>query len=265
MDALLTVAALVGGSVLLALGGLVVVARLVPCDVLTPHTAVASAVYAALAVVYGVILGQLVVAAWDDFEDARAAEIDEAAALFDLIRLAEAFPDPERGRLQQAALAYGGAVVADEWPAMARGEAPSATAAAAIDDLYRRYTALAATPIGALAPYAASLTDLNELDDARGARLLASRRHLPELMWAVLMVGGVLTVGFAYLFGVADRRLHALMVAALAAVIALLLVLVAELDSPFRGLAQISPDGFTRVLGRAAELASPPATPDAVP
>ena len=252
------------GSVVLALAGLVVVRRLVPYAVLTDHTAVASAVYATLGVVYGVILGQLVVAAWDDFEEARSAEIAEAASLFDLVRLAEAFPDPQRGELQEAALAYGRAVVGREWAAMERREAPDPVAAAAMDELYRRYAQLAAGPIGGLAPYAASLAELDEMEDARGERLLASLRGLPELMWVVLIAGGAVTVGFSYLFGVENHLAQAVMVAALAATVALLLALVAALDSPFRDPVRVSPDGFERVVERAGETVAPiSATPAA--
>jgi len=261
MGADIEVVAVVVGSILLSLAGLAVVRRLVPCEALVDHTAVAGAVYATIAVVYGVILGQLVVAAWDDFEDARGAEIAEAGSLFDLIRLAEAFPAPQRGELQEAALAYGRAVVDREWPAMARGEAPDPAAAAAIDDLYRRYARLAGGPVGGLAPYAASLDELDEMDDARGERILASERGLPGLMWGVLVAGGVLTVGFTYLFGVQNRISHAVMVGALAAIVALLLALVANLDSPFRDPIGLRPAGFERVLERAGESITPAATP----
>ena len=262
MDAGIEVVATVLGSILLSLAGLAVVRRLVPVEKLIDHTAVAGAVYATIAVVYGVILGQLVVAAWDDYEDARGAEIAEAGSLFDLIRLAEAFPQPERGELQAAALAYGRAVVDREWAAMARGAAPDPAAAAAMDDLYRRYAALASGPIGGLAPYAASLAELDDLDDARGDRILASASGLPGLMWTTLIAGGALTVGFAYLFGVQNRVSHAVMVGALAAMIALLLALVANLDSPFRDPISLSPAGFERVIERATDVVSPPvATP----
>jgi hypothetical protein len=45
------------------------------------------------------------------------------------------------------------------------------------------------------------LSQLDELDEARALRLLEVREGLPPILWAVLIVGGVLTVGFTYLFG----------------------------------------------------------------
>ena len=134
---------------------------------------------------------------------------------------------------------------------MARRQAPSSEATDRLLALWRVYDGLAAAPVAESALYAVSLNELDELDDARGRRLLASRRGLPRLMWTTLVAGGVLTVAFAYFFGVENRLAQALMIGMLAATIALLLLLVQSLNAPFRGATRIQPDGFERVLGLA--------------
>jgi cation transporter-like permease len=73
---------------------------------------------------------------------------------------------------------------------------------------------------------------------------------LPAILWAVLLVGGVITVGFTYLFGLRSTTVHVLMVAALALVIGLVLFTVAALDFPFKGDVRIGPDAFEQALGR---------------
>ena len=240
--------ATVGLSVLLALAGQVVVRRRVSHETLAAHTTVAGYVYATIAVIYAVILAQVVVAAWDEYEEARNAAEREASSVFDLLRLAGGLPEPERREVQQALLAYARVVIDVEWPAMAQRMAPSPDASARVMDLWRIYDRLGAGPVGGSALYAASLDELDELDDTRGMRLLASRRGLPGLMWTVLIAGGVLTVTFAYFFGVENRIAQALMIAMLAATIALLLLLVQSLNTPFRGDSRVQPDGFERVL-----------------
>ena len=261
MGPILQSAAIVTLAVVAALLGLLVVRRRVPIAALSPHTAVASAVYATLGVVYGVILGQVVVAAWGDFEDARSSATAEAASLLNLYRLAEGFPSSDRDAIQQAAVAYGRAVVDQEWPAMARRQAPSPAATAAIAHLYQISTQLARGPESATDIYAATLDELDELDGARGERLLASQRGLPTLMWVILVAGGVTLVGFTYLFGVENGIAHALMLIALTAGLALLLILVRALDAPFREPVHIPPDSFQRVL----RLAAPPPAQTAQP
>jgi hypothetical protein len=93
------------------------------------------------------------------------------------------------------------------------------------------------------------LQRLHELGDARRARLLQAQEGLPAILWAVLLVGGGITVGFTYLFGLRSTTVHVLMVAALALVIGLVLFTVAALDYPFRGDVRIGPEAFEKALG----------------
>ena len=249
MQTAFAAAATVAVSVLLALAGLAVVRRRVSLGALEAHSAVAGFVYATLGVMYAVIVAQVVVAAWDDYEEAKTAAEREANAALDLFRLAEGFPEPERQAVEAALLAYVRTVIDEEWPAMARGTAPSPAATARMNEVWRAYEAVERGAAGGGARFAASLTELNEMDDARGSRLLAGGRSLPGLMWAALLIGGALTVAFAYFFAVENGLAHGLMVAVLAALMALLLLLVQALNTPFGGETQLPPDGFEQVLG----------------
>jgi lipid-A-disaccharide synthase-like uncharacterized protein len=69
------------------------------------------------------------------------------------------------------------------------------------------------------------------LNDARRDRLVDAEEGLPALLWVVLLLGGVIVVGFTYLFGLDNTLVHTLMVGALAAVIALSLFTVGALDT----------------------------------
>ncbi len=64
----------------------------------------------------------------------------------------------------------------------------------------------------------------------------------------VLVVGGVITVAFTYLFGMETPWLHALAVAALTVLISLILDTIVVLEHPFDGDAQVEPDAFELVL-----------------
>ena len=68
--------------------------------------------YAALGVVYGVMLAQLVIAAWSDYEEVRRPPFREAAALMDLIRLAQGFRnEADRRAIWNAVADYADTVV----------------------------------------------------------------------------------------------------------------------------------------------------------
>jgi hypothetical protein len=81
--------------------------------------------------------------------------------------------------------------------------------------------------------YLQALQGIHDLNDARRDRLVDTEEGLPALLWVVLLLGGVIVVGFTYLFGLDNTLVHTLMVGALAAVIALSLFTVGALDYPF--------------------------------
>src|SRR5919106_6518663 len=69
--------------------------------------------------------------------------------------------------------------------------------------------------------YAEGLDQIERLNDARRMRIVAAQEGLPGVLWAVLVFGAVVAVGFTYLFGLQNTWAHRLMVLSLTAVIAL--------------------------------------------
>ena len=98
--------------------------------------------------------------------------------------------------------------------------------------------------------YDHELERIHELSDARQERLLQADSGLPAILWAVLLIEGVIDVAFTYLFGLQSTLVHTLMVAALALIIALVLFTVGALDYPFKGDIRVRPDAFFSVLER---------------
>ena len=69
----------------------------------------------------------------------------------------------------------------------------------------------------------------NQLYEARRDRLVAAASGIPNVMWAVTLLGGALTVGFSFLFGVPNFRIHLIMTEMLSASLALVIVLIVAL------------------------------------
>jgi uncharacterized integral membrane protein len=97
--------------------------------------------------------------------------------------------------------------------------------------------------------YENGLGQLHDAADARRSRLLEVREGIPDLLWVVLVVGGVITVTFTYLFGLRSNLAHALMVAALTLVICGILFTIGEFNYPFSGVAELRPEAFKELLG----------------
>jgi hypothetical protein len=73
---------------------------------------------------------------------------------------------------------------------------------------------------------------------------------IPNILWAVLLAGGIIVVGFTYLFGLENTVAHNLMVVALALVISSVLFTIGVLEYPFSGNIRVGPESFELVLER---------------
>jgi protein-S-isoprenylcysteine O-methyltransferase Ste14 len=247
----------VGGVCLLALAGFEVVHRLVPATVRQRHNDVAGFIYAALGVIYAVLLALVVIAVWEEYGRARVTVESEANALAEIFWLAHELPEPDRHHLQELARSYAEEVVEEEWPLMEQGRAPLMEHTQAtprgwvlIDDIRATLQGYEPRTVAEQELYAEGLDQVQRLADARRTRLVQAEESIPAVLWVVLVVGGMVAVGFTYLFGLAHTGAHALMVASLAGVIALVLFTIGILDHPFSGGARLEPGAFELVLNR---------------
>jgi hypothetical protein len=245
------------GACLAALVGLALVQRLVPVAIRKEYNDVAGFIYAVLGVIYAVLLALVVIAVWEEFGRARVTVEAEANALAEIFWLAHRLPEPEGRELQELCRSYAEEVVNVGWPLMEQGRTPSlersqetSRAWVLIDDIRATLQEVEPRTVAGQELYAEGLDQVQRLADARRTRLVAAEESLPTVLWVVLVVGGIVVVSFAYLFGMENTGAHALMVVSLAGVIALVLFTIAALDHPFSGAARVGPEAFELVLHR---------------
>jgi uncharacterized integral membrane protein len=247
----------IGAICLAALAGLEIVQRLVPADTRQQHNDVAGFIYAALGVIYAVLLALVVIAVWEGFQAANETVEQEANALAEIAWLGNRIPEPEGPYIQELARSYAEEVVDNEWPLMEQGQAPSMTEVketptgwSIIDNIRASLQGLDPQSKAEEQIYAEGLDQIQRLADARRMRLVAAEEGLPAVLWAVLIFGGIATVSFTYLFGLENTWAHRLMVVILAAVIGLVLFTIGAMEHPFSGGARISTGAFELVLER---------------
>ena len=233
---------------LVAVVGLLVVQRLVPPERREEHNDVAGFIFAVLGVAYAVLLAFVVIAVWQDYEAAQTNVESEAHELAGIYFLASQLPEPERSRIQDLLLTYARVVIEEEWPMMERGQT-SPRADSLARQLRLKLLKFDPRTKGEQVLYERGLTQLHDAVDARRSRLLEVREGIPNLLWVVLVLGGVITVSFTYLFGLKSNLAHALMVAALTLLICGILFTIGEFDNPFSGVVEIRPDAFKEMLG----------------
>jgi Protein of unknown function (DUF4239) len=243
---------IVAVATVVAVGGLVLVQRLVSTERRKQHIDVAGFIYAVLGVSYAVLLGLMLIAVWEQWNAAQDVASDEANELAGIFWFAHALPQPEGRHIQELARSYAQVVVEEEWPLMEQGRS-SPKAWATLDELRAAILGLD-PPTGAQqVRYNQVLEQLHALGDARRERLLAANEGLATILWVVLIGGAVITIAFTYLFGLDNTLVHLLMVAALAMILSLSLFTVAALDYPFKGDVRIHPAAFEQVLERFQE------------
>jgi uncharacterized integral membrane protein len=247
----------IGLICLVAVGGLELVQRLVPADSRRRHNDVAGFIYAALGVIYAVLLALVVIAVWEEYRAASETVEQEANALAEIFWLAHRLPEPEGTHLQELSHSYAEEVVHKEWPLMEQGDAPlmvqvEGTPAGwnLIDDIRANLQEVEPRTPADEQLYAEGLDQVQRLADARRMRLVAAEEGIPGVLWAVLIFGGVAAVSFTYLFGLENTWAHRLMVIILAAVIGLVLFTIGAMEHPFSGGARIGTGAFELVLER---------------
>jgi hypothetical protein len=256
----------IGAICLVALAGLELVQRLVPTDSRRPQNDVAGFIYAALGVIYAVLLALVVIAVWEKYRAASETVEQEANAAADIFWLADRLPEPRGTHLQELVRSYAEEVVEHEWPLMEQGQAPVMTQMEGtpagwtiIDDIRQNIQNFEPRTRAEEQLYAEGLDQVDTLSDARRMRLVAAEEGIPGVLWSVLIFGGMAAVGFTYLFGLQSTWAHRLMVATLAAVIGLVLFTVGAIEYPFTGGARIGTGAFELILERfeTSELGNP--------
>ena len=236
-------------AMVVSVAGLALVQRLVSPELRKQHNDVAGFIYAVIGIVYAVLLALVVVAVWGDYEATRETTDREANELAEIFWLARELPEPQRDRLQELARTYAEVVIDDEWSLMAKGQA-SPRAWALTDEMRSSIYDFDPDTAAEQVLYDRGLMLVHDLVDQRRLRLLEAEAGIPRVLWGVLVVGGILVVGFTYLFGLENTRSHRLIIASLAVMIALVTSTIYALDHPFTGFTRVQPRAFELVLER---------------
>jgi hypothetical protein len=229
------------------LAGLFIVRRSVALATLEQHNDVAGFIIAVVGVLYAVVLGFVVVIIWQQFDTAQSNAHHEAITLEILYNDASAF-GKEGQAVQRDVLAYGTSVVNQEWPELRDKHQGDPATDALLDKVWADLQTVRAPDNETNAFLSSAVTSVNSLEEERSQRIDDSSRQLPLSLWAVLLLGAMITVGFTYFFGVSNLAAHAMMVAALSAIIGIALFLALSLDLPYSGDLGIKPTAMRHTI-----------------
>ena len=252
-----------GGSV----AGLCLVRWLVPLDRLQKNHEVAGVTFGVLGAFYGLVLAFVIVAAWERFNDANAYALTEATALESLYKLGAAFSEPMRTQLDSAVLEYSHRVIDKEWPEMADNTFQGGTIGA--HELWSAVLSYHPTDNREQMLMDKSIDQLNLVSQARSERYNYYEQDLPSVVWTVIYLGCLMTIGFSYFFGSNVFRAQVLMCGFFSILLGMTILAILELAHPYQGVVTISNEPYRYALARMEEsesykMATAKASPQAI-
>jgi hypothetical protein len=227
---------------------LVALTRLVGAETRQAHNEFTLFTVTNMAVLYAVLLAFIAIVAWEDLSKASEVVGTEASLVEDLYFDAQGLEDKALVTELRAGLRrYLHAVVEREWPEQQAGHISDAASPGL---RHFRVTLAAFKPAtsGDAIVMQEMLHSLNELYNARRARLEAAAGHIPGSVWWVIIVLGVLNIGFTAFAGMRSPWVHFTLLAGFTTTLVIVVALIVQLDYPFRGEISVSVDPIAHVL-----------------
>lgn len=234
-------------ALLFANGGLLLIRRSISLSTLEDHNDVAGFIYAVVGVLYAVLLAFVVNTVWTLHRDADTYVESEAKRIMDVYLNANALSEDMKQSVHAEIRNYVKIVVEKEWDMTSenRFSEEANHSFLRIRKIFRDYQ-----PQNDYENiwYEKAIETLIEFGDYRNLRLMAGRQSIASFMWIVLILGGILTISFSFLFGAKNLWAQIIMVSVLTAVIVMILSLIWAFESPFSGIIRVEADAFKLLM-----------------
>jgi|WetSurMetagenome_2_1015567.scaffolds.fasta_scaffold101924_3 hypothetical protein len=240
---------LITGSLLITSLGLILIRKKITHESLSENHTVASYVFNAFSISYGVLLAFVVYANWYDYERAQQNISYETSYISNFYRDTRTFPDSIKNIVTNKITNYVKAVIDDEWEKLSE-EKTSPVAESALDDLWNTYTKIPVSQISNPYLYQVSLDKLNLISQYRRLRILDMQQTTPLIIWIVLIICFTVSLGYTYFFTTRKKRIQLLLMATFIIINVLIFYLIYVLDHPFKGHSGISSEPFQLILNK---------------
>jgi len=217
------------------------------------HNEVGGVLITVAGTLFAVVLGFLTVVVWQQYTEARQVVVSESAADIDAWHTAVGLPPPVRARVRADMVHYANIMIGREWPDMRRGAFDTEAAMIGMDAMDAVATFVPAN-MGQANAQTATLQQLGVLHDARQQRIGIIHGGVTWFEWLVLLISATCIVCFCWLFGLRNRRVQLLMTSTVVAIIVSTLVLLFELQYPFRSDVGIGPDAWKSAVVHIHEM-----------
>ncbi|MGF1427982.1 DUF4239 domain-containing protein [Kitasatospora sp. LaBMicrA B282] len=186
-----------------------------------------------IGVIYAVVLGLAIAASWESRSAAKEAVRVEAQSLHEAGARAAVYPAAVQDRLLGDIDTYVTYVVHDEWPLMERHRPLPATGEQMLTQVRLDVTPTSPTDLAAATTAEPVLDAVATADDARSTRNSIATSEMPLVVWIGLCTGALITVVLIFMLQIRSTFRELLLAGLFSALVAFLLFVVWDFQSPF--------------------------------
>ncbi|WP_405455512.1 DUF4239 domain-containing protein [Streptomyces sp. NBC_00101] len=190
-----------------------------------------------IGVVYAIVLGLAIAGVWEGRSAAQESVRLEAQALHEVRERSSVYPAEVRERIRADVDAYVSYVVHDEWRSMSENGSLTERGTELIDTIRADVTRYVPRSDHEGQAYQPLVDQVAAADDARSARGQNAGATMPGVVWFGLIIGALVTVGMIFTLQIRRSFRELLLAGLFSMLIAFLLFLIWDFDSPFgRGI-----------------------------
>jgi hypothetical protein len=204
-------------------------------------------IFSGVGVLYGLLVGLVAVAAWQNFDSVDEIVSKEAALTAALYRDISTLRQPAKQHMQLHIKSYLEEVIHVAWPLHREGMT-DLDGARILSELHAALAEYKPAPGGDEDLFREALTAFNKVSEARRLRLGEVQTGIPAVFWIIILTGGILTLPLIYLFYTPRLGTHVLVTTIYGLFMGSMLFLLVAVDNPLRGEVSISADAYQSVL-----------------
>lgn len=202
----------------------------------------------ALGLIYAVLIAFVVFATWEDYNSARENCDNEADVIQSLFLNSEGLPEEFQPVVRKEILEYLKMVIEKDWPLLANGD-DNPKSREQLMEIWRTYNKIEDLDTDKEQIFfSESLDKLNQITEYRRQRILNAQNHIPVVIWTVIIIGALTSIGFSLFFGTRSLLVQATMTTLFALTNTIVILMIMALDHPFTGDIKISTDAYEQIL-----------------
>jgi hypothetical protein len=196
-------------------------------------------------VFYGLLLGLIAVAAYENYSEVEANVSREVASLGALYEDVSQYGDPHGQNLRWLLRDFCRYTIKDAWPKYQRGQIPEG-ADTRLQAFHEQLLSFAPQSRTEEIIHTEAIRQFNVFMEHHRVREHAVGSGLPPLMWVIVILGAVLNIMLVWLFDI-DIISHFVLGGVLAFFLGNVILLIAVTDNPFRGEISVRPEAFEQL------------------